>query len=64
MKKYRTQCIFSYSWHKAKEITENGLVGLFDIIQWKEAYQFENFGRFRRLQKEDKRLMAKINNKV
>ena len=47
-----------------KEITENGLVGLFDIIQWKEAYQFENFGRFRRLQKEDKRLMAKINNKV
>jgi len=47
-----------------KEITENGLVGLFDIIQWKEAYQFENFSRFRRLQKEDKRLMAKINNKV
>jgi len=47
-----------------KEITENGLVDLFDIIQWKEAYQFENFGRFRRLQKEDKRLMAKINNKV
>ena len=47
-----------------KEITENGLVDLFDIIQWREAYQFENFGRFRRLQQVNKRLLAKSNIKV
>lgn len=47
-----------------KEIKENGLADLFDIIQWREAYQFENFGRFHRLQKMDKRLLAKSNNKV
>ena len=47
-----------------KEITENGLVDLFDIIQWREAYQFENFGRFRRLQQVNKRLLTKSNIKV
>ena len=47
-----------------KELTENGLVDLFDIIQWREAYQFENFGRFRRLQQVNKRLLAKSNIKV
>ena len=47
-----------------KELTENGLVDLFDIIQWREAYQFENFGKFRRLQQVNKRLLAKSNIKV
>ena len=42
-----------------KELTENGLVDLFDIIQWREAYYFENFGRFRMLQQVNKRLLAK-----
>lgn len=44
-----------------KELTENGLVDLFDIIQWREAYYFENFGRFRMLQQVNKRLLAKSN---
>lgn len=39
-----------------KELTENGLVDLFDIIQWREAYHFENFRRFRRLQQVNKQL--------
>lgn len=42
-----------------KELTEKGLVDLFDIIQWREAYYFENFGRFRMLQQVNKRLLAK-----
>lgn len=39
-----------------KELTEKGLVDLFDIIQWTEVYKIENFERFRRLQQVNKRL--------
>lgn len=38
------------------EIKENGIADLFDIIQWREAYHFENFRRFRRLQQVNKQL--------
>lgn len=47
-----------------KELTENGLVDLFDIIQWREAYQFENFGRFHKLQKTNESLMTNNYNKI
>jgi hypothetical protein len=47
-----------------KELTEKGLVDLFDIIQWTEVYKIENFERFRRLQQVNKRLLAKSNIKV
>lgn len=39
-----------------KEIKENGIADLFDVIQWREAYHFENFRRLRRLQQVNKRL--------
>lgn len=43
--------IVDFILRKNKELIDNGLVELYDIIQWKEAYQFDNFERFHKLQK-------------
>lgn len=46
--------IVDFILRKNKELIDNGLVELYDIIQWKEAYQFDNFERFHKLQKKRK----------
>lgn len=56
--------IVNFVLRKNEELIDKGLVLLYDIIQWKEAYQFENFERFQKLQKANESLMAKNQNKV
>ena len=56
--------IVNFVLRKNEELIDKGLVLLYDIVQWKEAYQFENFERFQKLQKANESLMAKIQNKV
>lgn len=56
--------IVDFILRKNKELIDNGLVELYDIIQWKEAYQFDNFERFHKLQKTSESLMTNNYNKV
>ena len=56
--------IVDFVLRKNEELIDKGLVMLYDIIQWKEAYQYENFERFLKLQKANESLMANNYNKV
>lgn len=56
--------IVDFILRKNKELIDNGLVELYDIIQWKEAYQFDNFERFHKLQKTNESLMTNNYNKI
>lgn len=56
--------IVDFVLRKNKELIDNGLVELYDIIQWKEAYQFDNFERFHKLQKTNESLMTNNYNKI
>lgn len=56
--------IVNFILRKNKELIDNGLVELYDIIQWKEAYQFDNFERFHKLQKTNESLMTNNYNKI
>lgn len=56
--------IVDFILRKNKELIDNGLVELYDIIQWKEAYQFDNFERSHKLQKTSESLMTNNYNKV
>lgn len=56
--------IVDFVLRKNKELIDNGLVELYDVIQWKEAYQFDNFERFHKLQKTNESLMTNNYNKI
>jgi len=56
--------IVGFVLRKNEELIDKGLVMLYDIIQWKEAYQYETYVRFHKLQNENDRLLANNKNKV